>query len=43
MCEIRKGILVGVRDVAGHGCETKEGVRWKGNLWNEEAIGPIIP
>lgn len=43
MCEIRRGILVGVRDVAGHGCETKEGVRWKRDLWNEEAVGPIIP
>ena len=36
-------LLMGIRDIPGHGCEAKERIFWKGKLWNKEAISPIVP
>jgi hypothetical protein len=32
-----------IRDVAGHCGEAKEGVCREGDVFNEEAIGPVVP
>ena len=36
-------VLMCIGDVAGHSGEAKEGVCREGDIFNEEAIGPVVP